>query len=182
MNESIDSETGDKVNKNAVGADRYEDDDKSVKNAFKYLDSKNVEIINSYNKMIYQWYFLLNAGGIVGAVTLLGVRNNSCYPHVSVLCVALVILFILGVVSVLIAAKLEMERFEYRCRISAEEYEKYINKKMDSSECLDRMNKDYYPSNLITIFEWLSLILFLLGIIIAIGYFTIASCTSGSCS
>lgn len=100
-------------------------------------------LANSFAMLILKWYFLLNSGGLIGTLTLLSAKNG----HYTFLCIILSVLFSLGLIFVIISCKLDHIRI-----LSA--FDKSIKNKPDET--------------LVTIFEYLSIIFFILGLIVGI--------------
>lgn len=102
-------------------------------------------LANDYALLILKWYFLLNSGGLIGTLTLLGLKSGT-YIY---LCKILAPLFTLGIISIITACKLDRKR---------------ILPEFDTSA-----NKQGIPARgCVNTFEWLSILCFTMGLIIAI--------------
>ncbi|MBI2790388.1 MAG: hypothetical protein HYX61_00400 [Gammaproteobacteria bacterium] len=135
--------------------------------------SHNTDTINSYNYILYKWYFILNAGGLVGIVTLLSLSSKD--NQIIGLCVILIVIFFLGILSIITANNLEITRFEKDSENIMAEFDAFKKDKSSDSYLLEKINKDSYPAHLATKFEYLSLGFFIIGIILGIVYFAFMS-------
>ena len=111
---------------------------------------------NEYGLLILKWYFLLNSGGLIGTLTLLGLKKEkSIY-----LCIILAVLFAAGIYFIITACKLDRKR---------------IIPEFDASS-----NKDDIPSvTCVDKLESLSIISFAIGLLIAIAFLVITALYPG---
>jgi hypothetical protein len=99
---------------------------------------------------LLNWYFLLNAGGLAGTITLLNIKDTK---YIS-LCLLLSVLFALGILFTIILSKVEQQNI-----ISSFELPKI----------------KVHPRNkrMLDVFELLSIIPFVLGLIIGVVYLAV---------
>lgn len=128
---------------------------------------------NDYNFIMYKWLLILNAGGLAGTITLLVSRFKTA--HFTLLCVALIIIFLSGILAILLATKIEMDRFDIIHDNIISEEERFKQDKTTEEQLFYYIKKESFPSHLTDNLEKISLALFIIGIVIGILYFVITS-------
>jgi len=175
--DNTNSEVNDKEKKNddedKIWKDLDHREQENIDKIVSHIKENDCKIINSYNDLLYKWYFLLNAGGLIGTLTLLTL--NSELNHITVLCIVLITFFLLGIMSIITATKLEINRFDEDTNDIKREFEQFKKNKMKQSYFLEKIRGENHSTDLARHFECFSLAFFIFGIVIGIGYFIIIS-------
>ncbi len=145
------------------------------------LESQNNKLIeykksiaNQYNFKLYEWFFLLNAGGLIGTITLITIKTKD--PNYIILCVLMAASFIFGIMFIIWANLTERERF--RCeseRIKSVFENDLIQDKVSRRYFLKSINLDQNKVSTTKIIETLSIIFFIIGITIGAVYLAVKS-------
>lgn len=137
------------------------------------IESKK-NISNQYNFKLYEWFFLLNAGGLIGSVTLVTVETKD--PNYIILCVIMAGFFIFGILSIVFANLTERERFRSEAvRISNVYENDFKQDQISRDNCIKSMNSDGHDVKTTKIIETLSIVFFIFGIVVGAVYLAIKS-------
>lgn len=130
------------------------------------------EILRTASDTIWNWYFYLNSGGLIGSITLLSFKPDDIF-FVS-MCSILTILFLLGVVSIIYAVHLEKIRFMKHGNMQDQLITNLQRENIGIKDFYDGLDsKTEIPENKIARFEKLSLYFFISGPIVGIIFFAI---------
>lgn len=132
------------------------------------------EISNQYNFKFYDWCFLLNAGGLIGTITLVTVKSKD--PNYLVLCVVMAIIFAAGIGLIIWANLTERERFKKESERIKSIYENELKKDQVVREnFVKSINSDTYDVGKTKIIESLSVTFFVIGMAVGAVYLAIKS-------
>lgn len=142
------------------------------------VEKMDYKISHKYNKLLYNWLFLINAGGLVGALILLNLFKNT--KSGIVLCAIMAILFAVGIIGIILAAKIEMTQFKLDGKTTSEIFHAFKQNNMTTSDFKLKLQPDSLSVSFVSKLEILSFVVFFLGIIIA--FCLIATHASESCA
>lgn len=153
-----------------------EDERKDIEGQAIKMRANSQEIINLYNFILYKWFFILNAGGLIATITLLSTVKNSQNSHgIIILCITLGFIFVAGILSIIIATKLEIKRFDLDQSYTSKELEFYKENKIKTGYFIEKIKQDNFPISLIYFFEYGGIVLFIVGAGIALVYYIMKS-------
>ncbi len=155
------------TNKNAKNSAIAQDERDQIAEIVSDNKASDLDTVNSYSSMLYQWYFILNSGGLIGTITLLSFKLGKFYIP---LCASLLIIFFLGIVSIVAANILEAKWFKKSASKIDENYNLFTTDQITKKELFELMDEDVQSYKWITICEWLSPALFSFGFITGVVY------------
>lgn len=133
-----------------------------VEDLARSVKKMSYKIVLKYNKLLYSWLFLINAGGLIVALAFLKSALSNNQHYLSYLIATL--FFIVGIISIVWAVKLKIERFKSTAENLQNELDQFKSNKMTRSYLMQRIfNADYHQA-CTRILERTSFIVFLIGI------------------
>ncbi|HVY53954.1 MAG TPA: hypothetical protein VHA13_05485 [Gammaproteobacteria bacterium] len=165
-----------------MGLNKSNNSESAFKNNEKWSDlpeSDKKEIVWSYrshgdyfnNKsrtisdLLYNWLFILNSGGLVSLVTLLTSKFKECKAF-KLGMMHMGISFIAGLILIYIATKLSKWQTHKKGENLDKDFLLLTNDQISLAEFEKRIYSDIFPRDfLITIIEFLSLTVFIIGLV-----------------
>lgn len=133
-----------------------------------YAKNIYLQMVHAYDLIIYKCYFILNGGGLAGIITLLTIEEKNKNVCSFWFYVLLILIFFLGIASIIFSTKLERKKFEKDYDNTFEEFEKYKQNKICRSDFINKINSENCECDWAKIFEWASFGFFIFGVIVGI--------------
>jgi uncharacterized membrane protein YhaH (DUF805 family) len=141
---------------------------------YRKLGEYYTDICRTASDTIWKWFFILNAGGFLGTITLL-VGKGDNYKNI---CIFLFITFLFGILSIILSVSLEHKRYKKQGDRVDNAFKELGQGKITTDKFLQICSITKIPWWVPNLFEWISLIVFLLGLIVSISYLMALPSTS----